>query len=297
MVDCGMAGSEDFIYEHFVVDGIVFPPHINQQRMDELKDFKLRPQDLFIVTYPKSGTTWAQQIVKLIANDGKDDDTIVTESIPWLEREFGKVLPSGVKVDEMPSPRCFKSHTPYHMMPGGVPHTSPAKYIYVARNPKDAAVSLYFHTRRSLIYQYTGPWDHFLQLFTRGRVESGLWFDHVLEWWKHEDDPNVLFLKYEDMQKDLLGAVRTIAEFMCCELKQEILEEIAKQSTFESMKANASTNFSWRSDRYRVGETQFMRKGEVGDWRNHFTAEQTAEFDVQYAERMKGSGLGFDFGY
>ena len=98
--------------------------------MDELKDFRLRPDDLFVVTYPKSGTTWMQQIVRLIANDGEDDGTIVTEAIPWLEKDYGKVLPSGVKVDEMPSPRRFKSHTPYHMMPGGMPHTSPAKYIY-----------------------------------------------------------------------------------------------------------------------------------------------------------------------
>lgn len=181
------------------------------------------------------------------------------------------------------------------MMPGGLPHASPAKYIYVARNPKDAAVSLYFHTRRSLIYQYTGPWDHFFQLFVNGKVESGLWFDHVLEWWKHKDDSNVLFLKYEDMQKDLLAAVRAIAEFMGHKLTEETLDEIAKQSTFESMKANAATNFSWRSSGYRVGETQFMRKGEVGDWRKHFTAEQTAVFDALYAERMKGSGLDFDF--
>ena len=96
------------------------------------------------------------------------------------------------------------------------------------------------------------------------------------------------------MKKDLLGAVRTIAEFMCHGLNQETLEEIVKQSTFESMKANPATNFSWKKD-YRPNETQFMRKGEVGDWRNHFTAEQTAEFDTLYAEKMKGSGLEFDF--
>ena len=36
---------------------------------------------------------------------------------------------------------------------------------------------------------------------------------YVQEWWKHKDDPNVLFLKYKDM-KDHLGAVRAIAEFI-----------------------------------------------------------------------------------
>ena len=214
----------------------------------------------------------------------------MVEAIPWLE-EAGKVLPSGMKVDEMSSPRYFKSHTPYHMMPGGVPHTSPAKYIYVARNPKDTAVSLYFHTHRLPTFEYTGPWDHFLQLFIDGKVEFGLWFDHILEWWKHKDDPNVLFLKYEDMKKDLLGAVRTIAEFICHELKQETLEEIVKQSTFESMKANPSANYSWKSN-FRPNKTQFLRKGEVGDWRNHFTAEQTAEFDTLIHGEDEGQWIG-----
>ena len=79
-----MAGIEELMYRHSVVNGIVFPPYIDQQRMDELKDFHLRPDDLFIITYPKSGTTWMQQIVRLIANDGRDDGTIVTEAIPCM---------------------------------------------------------------------------------------------------------------------------------------------------------------------------------------------------------------------
>ena len=48
-----MAGSKELIYKHSVVDGIVFPPHVDQQRMDEVKDLQLRPEDLFIVTYPQ----------------------------------------------------------------------------------------------------------------------------------------------------------------------------------------------------------------------------------------------------
>ena len=51
---------------HNVVNGIVFPTFITQERLDELRDFPLRPDDLFIPPYPKSGTTWLQQIVKLI---------------------------------------------------------------------------------------------------------------------------------------------------------------------------------------------------------------------------------------
>jgi len=74
-------------------------------------------------------------------------------------------------INEMPSPRIFKSHNPYHMMAGGVPHTSPAKYIYIARNPKDTAVSFYYHmcgfiaifTVMGALLQIVYEWD------------SGLW--------------------------------------------------------------------------------------------------------------------------
>ena len=71
------------------------------------------------------------------------------------------------------------------MMPGGYPAKSPAKYIYVMRNPKDTAVSLFHHTRAYPSYQYDGDWDDFFERFMSGNVDHGYWFDHVLQWWKH----------------------------------------------------------------------------------------------------------------
>ena len=67
------------------VDGFPFPPFIGQQRMDELREWCVLPDDVYIVTYPKSGTTWTQQIVKLIRSGGVEDGVNVKDSIPWLE--------------------------------------------------------------------------------------------------------------------------------------------------------------------------------------------------------------------
>ena len=218
------------------------------------------------------------------------------EAIPWLEAEWPVVIP--IKAyDEMPSPRFFKTHSPYHMMAGGLPHASPGKHVYVARNPKDVAVSYYYHMRMFYMLEFSGTWDEFYQLYKSGEVIIGSWFDHVLEWWKHRDAENILFLKYEDMKKDHRGAVKKIAEFMGYHPKEEVIDTIVEKSTFQSMKENPTANpnmAEWPMPTFKPGEQPFLRKGVVGDWKNHFTPEQNAEFDAIYAKNMKGSGLEFD---
>lgn len=48
---------------------------------------------------------------------------------------------------------------------------------------------------------YSGPFEFFADMFIKGQVYWGSWAEHVLGWWRHRDDENVLFLKYEDMKK------------------------------------------------------------------------------------------------
>lgn len=74
------------------------------------------------------------------------------------------------------------------MMPGGDPANSVAKYIYAIRNPRDVAVSFYYHSRLIKPLGFTGDWNCFFELFIQGKNEFGLWFDHVLEWWKHRGE-------------------------------------------------------------------------------------------------------------
>ena len=245
-----------------------------QEDVDKLKSFKLYPDDVWIVTYPKCGSTWTQQIVKLIRNNGKKDDVIVSTSIPWLEA--ATLAYPDLKVDELSRPRGFQSHFPYSLMPCGPPHTTPCKYIFfVARNPKDVAVSLYFHTKVRFFPNI--DWVSFWEKYVHGQLEFGNYFDHLLDWWPHREDRNVLFLKSEDMKRDLSGAVSQIASFMGVELSHDVLAEIVRLSNFEVMKDDKTANHTWDAALKQESAPKLMRKGIVGDWKNFLSAEQSAQ--------------------
>ena len=97
-------------------DMLVTP--VDPQRFEFIhQDWTPRPDDVFIVSFPKSGTTWTQQIVRLVYSRGRvqENDPSLHAIIPWLDDS--EDLPDLSVVDEMPSPRVFKSHNPYHLLP------------------------------------------------------------------------------------------------------------------------------------------------------------------------------------
>ena len=80
--------------------------------------------------------------------------------------------------------------------------------------------------------------------------------------------------------------MRVIPEFLGKDISQQIMERIARQCSFGEMKRNPATNYA--SEEQKPNSTDFIRKGEVGDWKNYFTTEKNEVFDKQYEERMAG---------
>ena len=172
------------------VNGLLVPDFVTQENVDKLKDLELYPDDVWVVANPKSGTTWTQQIVRLIRNNGVQDDVRISTAVPWPESSLYPV-----KMEDLTRPRAFVSHFPYDLFPCGPPHTTPCKYIYVARNPKYVSVSSYFQAE--LLVFHGIEWDAFWKKYMAGDLYYGNHFDHLLSWLPHKDDKNVLFLTYE----------------------------------------------------------------------------------------------------
>lgn len=284
-------------YQHSLVNDrrgnqIPFPPFITQREMDIIaNEFMVQEDDIFVVTFPRSGTTWMEQIVHLLINNGEQGSKRLGDAAPWVEtlpnrpQGFHKFLAA------MSGRRLFTSHLPISLMPGT--HNPTARFVYVARNPKDVAVSTYYHDRSK--HGYGGTWEKHFRLFIEGKVMYGSYFDHILPWWDaSKGNNNILFIKYEDMKRDLKAVVLKLVNFLQIETDDNLINAVIEKSGFRKMANHSQTNFNWVPQ--QEGVPGHFRKGEIGDWRNHFTPEQNKIFDVLYLEKLSGTGLWFDFG-
>jgi hypothetical protein len=245
-------------------------------------EFVPRPDDVFIVTHPRSGTTWMQMILYQLTTDGSMDFPHIAEYCPWFERSAR----SANAFETRPSPRLFKSHLPYHKIPRG-----PCKYIYVARNGKDVAVSQYHLDRTHIGYE--GTFDEFFERFLNGKTPFGCWFAHVKGWWRHRNDPNVLFLTYEELSRDLEGRICRIADFIGRDVPAERLPTIVGRCRFAFMKQYENQFDPVMETLWEQGIrlNSFLRHGRTGDGAVQLTVQQQARFDEAFNKRLGTSGI------
>ena len=85
--------------------------------------------------------------------------------------------------------------------------------------------------------------------------------------------------------------MRKIADFVGKPLSEEVVKRITTQCTFDGMSKNAPAY--WLRD--TAEGPNLLRKGIIGDWKNHFTLEQNARFENEFLARFEGTGLQFDF--
>ncbi|XP_073427293.1 sulfotransferase 2B1-like isoform X4 [Dendrobates tinctorius] len=232
------------------------------------------------------------EILSLIQKNGDPtwSNTVLNwERVPWIEElDYAKKLQQSEE-----HPRLLTGHLPRHLFMKSF-NGSKAKIIYTIRDPKDVAVSLYYFSIMSTYYKDPENMDSFLKGFLTENMPYGSWFNHVKGWMGLLGKDNFMFQTYEDLKKDLRGSVIKICKFLEKELDDEAVDSVVKNASFKNMKQNNMANYStWPSVFMDQKKGPFMRKGVVGDWKNHFTVAQNEFFDKIYKAEMEDFSVKF----
>ena len=233
------------------------------------------------------------RILYLIHNDGVPiaQDEIMTKRVIFLERGISGTI-STVTPYNMPIPRKLRSHLEAKFYQQAIENRK-TKFIVIMRNIKDVLVS-YYHMYQSVekLGKFQGSFPEFVGMYKEGRLQD--WFDWNLGWWKYREYPNILFVKYEEMKRGLPGQVRRIMEYLNLDASDDIVFRVCQNASFQQMREDISKSEFFKS-LVDDSVSPFMRKGQVGDWKTHFTPQINDYIDHLYSERLAGSDLHFDF--
>lgn len=297
------------------VDGVFVSRNFCEHTIRSALSYEAQPGDVFIVSYPKCGTTWTEHIVYNILTSAVNSEDMLDFMLrmPFLERQGADAAVHSRK------PGAIKTHLTFDK----ISYSSSAKYIYVARNPYDACVSFYYFTKHFPGYGFQdGTFDEYFREYVRGRVDFGDYFDHLLSWYEHRSDDNVLFLTYEGLKRETRFWVIRLAEFLGddygSKLRREprLLNLILEKCSVDGMRKtiNAFRRMPWEDiassfnqkdidphlskalqalstflEKPMTGD--FIRKGIVGDWKNHLSLEQITLMKQRIEYKTQGSDV------
>jgi hypothetical protein len=254
--------------------------------------FRPEPTDVIITPYGKCGTTWIQQVFHGLRTRGDMDFDDISRVVPWIEtaHELGLDLDA----PQRGQPRGYKSHLSYDVVPKG------ARYIVSIRDPKDALVSSFRFMEGWWFETGSVPIETFARVAYMRRGGKRDYWHHLLSWWEQRDNPNVLMLCYEHMNRDLATTVRRIAAFAGIPLDAELFEIVMRQSSLDFMLAhkNRFDDFLMRQRSETVGglptgsDSSKVRKGKVGEHQYELPPEISAELDDIWRQEIE-SKLGF----
>jgi len=284
-------------------------------------------KDIFICSYPKSGTTWMQNIVYqlLVATQSLkkalpplqhiSDYAPFFEIDPHWKDDCDENTDAIQQAHEVLGYRMFNTHLRYDMMPRSTDNLYRA--IYVVRDGRDVCTSFYHH----MVNQHvddggfpTDDFDEFFQAFLNGEATFGKWTHHLASWLpqyydqqeqdetKNENDttPNkpttipkcrILLVRYEDLKQNLNKELQRVAEFLQL---TPLLEQPHDGAVWQSILEKVS--FSYMRQHQSLFHPRsvrwkegynFIRKGTVGDHATLWSEQHCQEFDARTQKDLK----------
>jgi len=222
-----------------------------------IEDF--RPDDVFIVGYPKSGNTWMQNLVSGVVYGIEPQyapDKLIQELVPDVHYKL--------YYKRFRDPMFFKSHY--------LPRPEYRRVVYLLRDGRDVMVS-YFHHLVALKNKEVD-----LMSMVRDGIDHPFakWHEHVEAWLSNPYNADLIIIKYEDLIKDTVNQLQRFCKFVNLQRSLDLIERVVRGASFENMrkkeKVFGGDNPIWPRDK------PFVRRGKIGSYKDEMPEEVLEEF-------------------
>lgn len=254
--------------------------------------FEFRADDIVISTPAKCGTTWMQMICALLIFGDPGLPGPLTELSPWLDIQTDTTQNVLATLAAQRHRRFIKSHTPLD----GLPFDERVTYICVGRDPRDAAISSNNHLnnmnrevlvrardsvvdpgdRVSVVADGTPPpAEDPVERFWRWVEDDApphegleLLLHHLGTFWDRQQAANVILVHYADLQADLEGEMRHLADLLGIVIDEKVWPGLVGAAGFDRMRDRAAALAPQVTmDGLWPDATRFFHRGTSGQWR------------------------------
>jgi hypothetical protein len=251
------------------------------------RDATIFPDDVFLVSYPRSGNTWTRFLVANLL-DPEHPATFgnIESRVAEIYFNYDHVLRS------LPRPRILKSHEAF------IPRYP--RVIYIVRDPRDVAVSFYHHNIKWRNIPEDYPISDFIPRFIAAQFDpwSGSWGDNVKSWISMRgESSNFLLLRYEDLKQNTQAELLRMAEFLReagfsgIATSPEELARAIERSSPERMRVLEKEHTRQHVQLKRTRQDKpFIRTATSGGWRSALSETSVALIEGAWGGLMEAMG-------
>ena len=249
-------------------------------RQKVLKGVTSFDDDVWIVSYPKSGNTWTRFLIANLTSNGAPVDwSNIERRVPDIY--YGR----DTQYRSLPRPRYFKSHEAYR--------PEYRRVVFIVRDPRDVAVSYFHFVKKLRQLPMEATMDDFMETFIAGKIDPyGSWGENVGSWLgARRGSKDFIVVRYEDLMENTELQLARIAEMLSLPADQAMLRRAVENSRADRMREMERNQRGQHKD-LKTGRSDipFVRAATTGQWQTALTPENARQIQAAWGSTMNELG-------